>query len=116
VKRVTLTALMLTALFASAIRLPASACVLTSAPIGKACRQRCCANKACCAESQKSKTLPSIPAAKDATANQQIVAIQTTNVFGVVVGIRCIERTYSIRAETIICVQPQLAVLCSFLI
>lgn len=114
-KKLTLTVIVLTALFASAIRLPASACVATSVPMGKAC-QGCCANKTCCADSQKIKSLPSIPAAKDATANQQLLAIQATNGFGVVVELPCVERTYSVPAETIICTQPQLAVLCSFLI
>jgi hypothetical protein len=82
VKRLTLTAFMLLGLFASAVRLPASVCPVCSAPLGQACRMGCCANKCCCADSQKNHNLPSPPAAKDYSSNHEITAIvwaTTTN-------------------------------------
>jgi len=73
---------MLLGLFASAVRLPASVCPVSSAPLGQACRMGCCANKCCCADSQKNHNLPSPPAAKDNSSNHEITAVvwaTTTN-------------------------------------
>src|SRR5262249_42978530 len=58
-KRALLTALMFNAVGVSALRLPASDCIVSDAPLGKACRPGCCTNKVCCADSQKNKSLPS---------------------------------------------------------
>ena len=82
VKRLTLTAFMLLGLFASVVRLPASVCPVSSAPLGQACRMGCCANKCCCADSQKNHDLPSPPAAKDSSNSHEISAVvwaMTTN-------------------------------------
>jgi len=116
VTRFALTAVVLTALFSSAVRLPAAVCVVASAPIGKACHQGCCANKVCCVDSEKNKSLPSIPAAKDTGTNQQLLAVPATISSGVIVQLRSVASADSAAAKTIICAQPQLAVLCSFLI
>ena len=98
------------------MRLPANTCAISSAPIGKACQKGCCANKACCAESQKNKSLPSTPAVKDIGANQQLVAIPATNSPALFGHIPSVERADSAIAELIVYTQPQLAVLCTFLI
>jgi len=70
----------------------------------------------CCADSHKNKSLPSTPAVKDTTANQQLPVIQATNSLGVFTQLLLVKRADSAIAETIICAQPQLAVLCTFLI
>jgi len=116
VTRFTLTAVVLTALFSSVVCQPAAVCVVASAPIVKACHQGCCANKVCCVDSEKNKSLPSTPAIKDTGANQQLVAIPATNSSGIFAQFPSVERADSADAKTIIRAQPQLAVLCSFLI
>jgi hypothetical protein len=115
VRRLTLTAFLLTALFASVARLPANTCPVASPPIGKVCRQGSCPNKACCAESQKNKSLPSTPAVKDSGASQQLVAIPTTNSPASFAYIPVVERGAAI-AKAIVCAPPRLALLCTFLI
>src|SRR5262249_9667987 len=75
----TLAAMLLTALFTSAVRLPSPGCVIAGAPIGKACHPGSCANKACCADSQKNHSLPSQPLAKESGPNQQLIAILTSS-------------------------------------
>lgn len=74
VKRLTIGICMVAALFVSAVRLPALSCPVSSAPIGEACKQGSCPNKACCAEAEKNKSLPSLPIAKDDSASQQLMA------------------------------------------
>jgi hypothetical protein len=73
--------LLVTVLFASAVRLPASVCPFKDAPIGKACQMGCCANKCCCVQLQKKQNPPSTPLAKDDALNAQpalaIAAIPT---------------------------------------
>jgi hypothetical protein len=84
--------------------------------MGKACLVGCCANKACCAESQKNKSLPSIPAAKDTGPNQQLPAVSATHIASLFAKLPPVERADLAGTKTTICAQPQLAVLCSFLI
>src|SRR5213592_3343071 len=68
INRLMLAAFMVTTLFVSAVRLPASACPASSPPIGQACKQGSCPNKACCAEAEKNKARPSSqPLVKDDT-------------------------------------------------
>src|SRR5947208_15972021 len=59
INRLMLATLVVTALFLSAVRLPRSACPASSPPIGQACKQGSCPNKACCAEAAKNKARPS---------------------------------------------------------
>jgi hypothetical protein len=114
--RLTLTACILVALVTSAVRLPASVCPVVSAPIGKSCRMGCCVNKACCCESQKTRSLPSAPAVKDSGANQQLVAISVADKPLFCAETSAFQRTDFAAAKSIVSAQPQLAVLCSFLI
>src|SRR4029077_2362692 len=69
---------MVTALFVSAVRLPASACPVSSPPIGQACKQGSCPNKACCAEAEKNKARPSSPplVKGDSTASLLVAVIR----------------------------------------
>src|SRR5438309_8495965 len=77
INRLMLATLMVTALFLSAVRLPASACPASSPPIGQACKQGSCPNKACCADAEKNKSLPSAPLVKDDSTTSQLAAVVT---------------------------------------
>ena len=116
VRKLTLAAFVLTALFTSAVRLPAITCAVNSAPIGKTCKTGCCANKTCCAESQNNRSLPSTPAIKDTGASQQLVAIPTTNSVTIFGRLLSVNRVNLAIAQPRICARLQLAVLCTFLI
>jgi hypothetical protein len=70
----------------------------------------------CCADSEKNKSLPSTPAVKDTGANQQLVAIPLANSLAVFAHVPVVESVDPAGGKTIICAQPQLAILCSFLI
>src|SRR5438046_9673470 len=81
INRLTLAALIVMALFVSAVRLPASACPASSPSIGQACKQGSCPNKACCAEAEKNKARPSSqPFVKDDTTASLLVAVVTSSV------------------------------------
>ena len=114
--RLTFTGVVLTALFMGAVRLPAQACAVLSPPIGKSCQQGCCANKACCAESQNNKSLPSQPLAKDSDAGQQLVAVVFHISPSFSPQLHSLERTDLAVAKIVECDSPRLAVLCTFLI
>lgn len=114
VKRLTLTAFILLALFASAVRLPASECVVGSAPIGKACKPACCASKTCCAESQKNHSLPSTPLAKDG-GNHGLTAIVAMISTNFVVPFQSLHVVFPPPAD-VATLAPRLELLCTFLI
>jgi hypothetical protein len=116
VKQLTLTAFLLTALFTSAMRLPATSCPVAGAPIGKACRPGCCANKSCCADSQKNHNVPSPPLAKDSASNYQPVAIVALCLTASVVEFRSIQISPHSVATCVARSAPRLALLCTFLI
>jgi hypothetical protein len=61
------------ALFSASGRLPAATCILTNTVSEKACKADCCANKECCATSQKRTGSPVEPLAKP-TLNPQLLA------------------------------------------
>src|SRR5947199_6892116 len=92
INRLMLAAFMVTVLFVSAVRLPASACPVSSPPIGEACKQGSCPNKACCAEAEKNKSLPSLPIAKDDSASQQLVAVVAPPVTICLIPVQAAER------------------------
>jgi hypothetical protein len=106
-------ALLLTALFVSAVRLPALECVVASAPIGKACKPVCCANKACCAESQKNHSLPSTPLVKDGGNHALTATVATTSTNFVVP----FQSLLVFRPPAAVATSaPRLELLCTFLI
>jgi hypothetical protein len=64
-------------------------CILSSAPVQKACQSGCCANKTCCATSTENKSTPSQPLAKadssyklDATSVALATAVSAIREFG----------------------------------
>lgn len=74
------------ALFAAAVRLPASPCMVTNTPSEKACKMRCCANKTCCKTSQKRTGPPVQSAAKSAADQPNTLAVTAGD--GVVLPLR----------------------------
>src|SRR5256885_4734359 len=93
-KRLTLAAFMVTALFVSAVRLPASACPASSPPIGQACKQGSCPNKACCAEAEKNKAPPSSqPLVKDDSTASLLVAVITPGLISCFLPVRPAEHS-----------------------
>jgi hypothetical protein len=116
VRRLTLTFFLLTTLVLSAVRLPASVCAVSSAPIGKACQQGCCANKSCCAESQQNRSLPAPPLTKDGGPNHELLAIVTPSLANAIVSVRPFGVSPHSAASFVAISRPRLAVLCTFLI
>jgi hypothetical protein len=115
-KRLTLTMCMLAALFVSAVRLPASSCPVLSAPIGQACKPGSCPNKACCADAEKNKSLPSPPLAKNDSASQQLVAIVAPSLATCLIPVQAVERPTDLSRHVAACATPKRVFLCTFLI
>ena len=61
------------ALLARPLQLPAASCILSNAPSHEACKPNCCANKTCCAVSKKSSAPVSPPLVKSSDAGQQLL-------------------------------------------
>lgn len=116
VRRLTLAALMLMALVASAVRLPATNCTATRAPIGKSCPHGCCANMGCCADSQKNNDLSTVPLTKVGRANQELVAIFTLGLTTRVFAIQSFDPSPEPLATQVTGSVSKFALLCTFLI
>jgi hypothetical protein len=117
VKRLPLVGCMLAALFVSAVRLPASSCPVLSAPIGQACKQGSCPNKACCADAEKNKSLPSPPLAKNDGASQNLVAIVAPRLTTCLIPVQAVERPTDLSAHRVAAsATAKRAFLCTFLI
>src|SRR5438128_896215 len=114
-RRLILAVVLVTALFSSAVRLPASACPIASAPMGKSCKMGCCASKACCVDSQKNKALPSQPLVKS-SATHDLTAIAAPALMVAAFSVHCshIERDSGLSEFAIS--TPRQALLCTFLI
>ena len=61
------------ALLARPLQLPAASCILSNAPSVEACAPKCCANKACCAVSEKNSAPVSQPLYQSGDAKQQVI-------------------------------------------
>src|SRR5262249_43937831 len=114
-KQLTVAAIVLTALFASAVRLPATVCAVASSPIGEACHQGCCANKKCCADSQKNHSLPAQPLLKT-SGNHEVIAIVAPVLRASIVSIRSFDVSESPSSSGTFSSAPRPALLCTFLI
>jgi len=102
------------ALLVAPVHLPARTCIISDAPIHKACQPGCCANKTCCATSQKNAPV-SQPFAKDnSTFEFNATCVPALN--APAPDHASLDRHLSsLRADSRApC--PQLAVLCTFLI
>jgi hypothetical protein len=116
-RQFTIVGVIFAALFSSAVRLPAQSCPVLSAPIGQACKQHCCTNKTCCAESEKNKSgMLAQPAVKDTGSAQQVLAIAPAIAPLFLDRPLSIEYPKSAVAETTARAPSRLAVLCTFLI
>ena len=118
INRLMLAAFMVTTLFVSAVRLPASACPAFSPPIGQACKQGSCPNKACCAEAEKNKARPSSPPlVKDDSTASLLVAVITPGLTSCLLPVRPAEHSADPAALGLTASMPPKRVfLCTFLI
>ena len=70
-------AILLVVLLAMAVRplqLPAASCILSEAPIEKACKMDCCGSKSCCATSKDDTRPVSQPLSPSGHAKQLVIA------------------------------------------
>jgi hypothetical protein len=77
-KQIIMTLVMGIAVSITPMRLVAASCILSNAPSQEACKANCCANRTCCAMSQKNTGVSSQPFAQDSNAKQQLVALVLT--------------------------------------
>ena len=61
------------ALLARPLQLPAASCILSNGPSHERCKMACCANKTCCAVSEKSRAPVSPPLVQSSDAGQQLL-------------------------------------------
>ena len=113
--RIAVVALLFSTLVVSAVRLPASVCPASGAPMVKACVQGCCANKTCCADSQKNHRLPSPPLVKNGESHE-LNAVIAPSPTTAVVPIRSFDVSPNASAIYTTSSAPRLALLCTFLI
>jgi hypothetical protein len=90
-------------------------CIVTDAPAQKACKPGCCANKACCATSKKVSGPIAQPLTKSASGSE-LSAICVATVAAAPISTSLDRQFVFWRAAWCALVQPQLAVLCTFLI
>jgi hypothetical protein len=114
--RISISSVMAAALIVAPTYASTRTCITTDAPVQKACKPGCCANKACCATSKKNSAPISQPLAKNGSArevNLAPVAAATT----IAPGCTSLDRQFPLsRTRSCAIAQPQLAVLCTFLI
>jgi hypothetical protein len=72
-----------TFLFAASVvlapmQMSARTCILRDSPVQKACLPNCCANKTCCATSQKTTAPPVQPLTKSGSDQQNIATLPST--------------------------------------
>ena len=104
------------ALTTAPFHVSARTCIVSDAPIQKACKPGCCANKACCATSEKNTAPISKPLANGVLASE-LNATCVATITAVVPGYVSLDRQLPLsRAHSGALVSPQLAVLCTFLI
>jgi hypothetical protein len=107
---------LIVALTTAPFQVAARTCILSDAPIQKACKPGCCANKTCCATSKKNTAPVSQPFAKSASGSE-LNATCIATITLIAPGHVSLDRQLSLsRAPSCALVSPQLAVLCTFLI
>src|SRR2546430_17633461 len=118
INRLMLATFMVTALFGSAVRLPAFACPASSPPIGQACKQGSCPNKACCAEAEKNKARRSSPPlVKDDSTASLLVAVITPGLTSYLLPVQSAEHSADPAGLGLMTSRPPKRVfLCTFLI
>ena len=111
--RIAISILTMAAFLAGPVHVSARTCIVSDAPIQKACQPGCCANKACCATSTK-KSAP-LPFAKNASA-PELTAISPPSISMSRRELVSQARQFSVSRELSLASSPRLAVLCTFLI
>jgi hypothetical protein len=113
-RRIGISLVAIAALLAAPINLSARSCIVSDAPIQKACQPGCCANKACCATAQKAT-----PVSQPFVKNNSTIEFNATCVAALVARAPdyiSLDRQFSYsRADTRV-LKPQLSVLCTLLI
>ena len=102
------------ALLAAPIHLSARTCIISDAPIHKACQPGCCANKACCATSQKAAPVSQPFAKNNSTFEFNATCVAAVNLPAS--DYISLGRQFSFLRANSCAICPQLAVLCTFLI
>src|SRR5436190_3455441 len=68
--QITISLAMAVALMAAPLHVSARSCIVSDTAVNKACQPACCANKTCCATSQKTTGPVSEPLAKNGSASE----------------------------------------------
>ena len=114
--RIAISLAMVVALTTAPFHLSARTCILSDAPVQKACKPGCCANKMCCATSKKNTAPASQPLAKDGSA-PELNATCAVTLSAIAPDYVSLDRHLSFsRTRSCAIASPQLAVLCTFLI
>src|SRR3954463_12617837 len=71
-KTVPILIVVLSAMLGKPLQLPAASCILSNAPDPQGCKMNCCANKGCCALSQKNKAPARHPLVQDDSSKQPL--------------------------------------------
>jgi len=113
--RIMISVAMAAALLVAPVSISARSCILLNAPAEKACQPGCCANKTCCATSQKNTAPISQPLAKSGSNQQTIAALPSVVT---VVGLSPVAETPSIFSsrDCMAHSPPQLVLICIRLI
>src|SRR6266404_3006273 len=114
--QITISLAMAVALMAAPFHLSARSCIVSDVAVSKACQPACCANKTCCATSQKNTAPASQPLAKG-TSSSELNATCVAMVIVASPDCFSLDRHLSFaRTSSCASAPPQLAVLCTFLI
>jgi hypothetical protein len=114
VGKIAISVILAAALFGASTQLSAS-CILSNAPIEKACRPGCCADTTCCETSQKKTASPVQPLAKPGSDQQSIPTLPSTSA-GVVLDQTAAESPVFSSVECTAYSPPLLALICIRLI
>jgi hypothetical protein len=77
----------------------------------------CCANKCCCADSQKNHNLPSPPPlAKDSGGNHELIAVVAATATNLITFSEPLDIVFVSSAGLIVTSAPRPEILCTFLI
>ncbi|HWY51679.1 MAG TPA: hypothetical protein VNW72_09365 [Chthoniobacterales bacterium] len=116
VSRIAIALGLVVALTTTPFHLSARTCIVSDAPVQKACKPGCCANKTCCATSKKNAGPISQPLAKNSSA-PELNATCAVTLNALAPDCFSLDRQLSCsRTQSCAVVSPQLAVLCTLLI
>src|SRR3954452_8722267 len=76
-RKVPILIVILLAMLGTPLQLPAASCILFNGPNPDGCKPHCCANKSCCALSQKNKRPAQHPLVDDSSVKQPVFGLTT---------------------------------------